>query len=81
MKTVKKLLAILIRLALILSPGIVFVILFWSVLHPAINILAAVGLETIFLTVIVLISAMAVSVHEARKNYKKGSDADPLTDE
>lgn len=81
MKTVKKLLAILIRLALILSPGIVFVILFWSVLPPVINILAAVGLETIFLTASVWISTMAVSVHEARKNYMADQETDPLTDE
>lgn len=69
MKKLKTIAAAIVRAALLLSPGIAFAVWCWQMLHPVINILAAVGLETLFLLVFVFIS-VTVQAYKADKAEK-----------
>ena len=69
MKKLKTIAAAIVRAALLLSPGIAFAVWCWPMLDPLINILAAVGLETLFLLVFMFISVtvQAFKLQKAEK--------------
>ena len=70
MKKLKTIAAAIVRAALLLSPGIAF-----AKLDSLINILAAVGLETLFLLVIVFISVITPAVKATKKDDRENEDA------
>lgn len=75
MKKLKTIAAAIVRAALLLSPGIAFAVWHWPMLNPLINILAAVGLETLFLLVIVFISVITPAVKATKKDDRENEDA------
>lgn len=58
---------------MLLTPGLAFLLWQWSTLPALINILAALGLETIFLLVL---TTVAILVQAARDKSKAATDAD-----
>ena len=64
-----------------LSPGIAFAVWTWSSLDPLINILAAVGLETLFLLVFVFVSItiQAYRIDKADKEAEAGEEPNGKT--
>lgn len=70
MKKLRVLAAAVTRGALLLSPGVAFSIWQWHSTTALINILAAVGLETLFLLVFVFIS-VTVQAYKAEKKSRQ----------
>lgn len=69
MRKLKTIAAAIVRAALLLSPGIGFAFWFWQMLDPIINILAAVGFETLFLLVFVFIS-VTIQAYKTEKTAR-----------
>lgn len=68
MKRIKIIVAAIVRGALLLTPGTVFAVWQWGKVSALVNILAAVGLETLFLFVF---SFFTVAYHTARDEARK----------
>lgn len=68
MKKIKIIVAAILRGSLLISPGTAFAVWQWGKVSALINILAAVGLETVFLLVFsFIVVAIRVARDEARK--------------
>lgn len=83
MKKLKTIAAAIVRAALLLSPGIGFAFWCWPMLDPIINILASVGLETLFLLVFVFITVtmQAEKAEKAEKAALKNEEIEGTTPE
>lgn len=75
MKKLRIFVAAVIRGALLLSPGVAFSIWQWHSTTALINILAAVGLETLFLLAFVFISVIGKAVQKNIKDNNENEDA------
>lgn len=75
MKKLRIFAAAVIRGALLLSPGVAFSIWQWHSTTALINILAAVGLETLFLLAFVFISVIGKAVQKNIKDNNENEDA------
>ena len=71
MKKIKIFTAAVVRGALILAPGVIFFFWQWGKVSSLVNILAAVGLETLFLLVF---SVVKVGIDVARKQSKSSPE-------
>lgn len=73
MKRIIIIVAAIVRGALLISPGTAFAVWQWGKVSALINILAAVGLETVFLLVFsFIVVAIRVAHDEARKRAATG---------
>ena len=77
MKKLKIITGAIVRGALLLSPGVAFSIWQWHSTAALINILAAVGLETLLLLAIVFISVIGKAVKETIKDHKEAKEISP----
>lgn len=68
MKKIKIIVAAILRGALLLSPGVVFYLWQWGKVSALVNILAAIGLESLFL---MIFSFIAVAINVAREKAGK----------
>ncbi len=76
MKRIKIIVAAILRGALLIAPGTAFAVWQWGKVAALVNILAAVGLETLFLLVF---SFFTVAFDEARK--RSASDKEQTNSE
>ncbi len=58
MKKVKIIASAILRVALLLTPGVAFAVWQWAKVSALVNLLAAVGLETLFLFVFTFVTVM-----------------------
>lgn len=78
MKKIKFIVAAIIRGTLLLTPGVAFAIWQWSKVSALVNILAAVGLESIFLF---LFAFLKVALDVAQKRVAAADNADTDADQ
>lgn len=80
MKRIKIIVAAIVRGALLISPGTAFAVWQWGKVSALINILAAVGLETVFLLVFAFVK-VAFDVARKRSNSDTEKTAAATTEE
>ncbi len=68
MKRIKIIVAAILRGALLLTPGVAFAVWQWGKMSALVNILAALGLETLFL---IAFTFFTVIIHAARDEARK----------
>lgn len=73
MKKIKIIVAAILRGALLVIPGTAFAVWQWGKVSTLVNILAAVGLETVFL---LIFSFIVVAIRVARDEAKKKEESE-----